>query len=189
MTLRLGLAALAFSLALAACESTEQTAELPPPPPPPPEFGIFPELVDYAPNYPPGTCMSREEMMADQLAKLRTEMMVTGLTCPVPYSDPALFSRYASFTVAHQERLREGQNTIGSLLARHLGGNRARRFDTYLTEMANSESMVVTRVSTGGYCQARREQFDTVLGYSAAELTAYLEEAVERHRDDYDVCE
>src|SRR3546814_17582575 len=59
----------------------------------PPDYGLFPSVIDYAPAYPPGTCMTEDEMLADQFITLRTEIMITGLTCPGPYQDPKLYPR------------------------------------------------------------------------------------------------
>lgn len=183
MLLRSGLAVLAV-LALAACSGPDETvpddAQL--------ADELFPEVVDYRPAYPPGTCMTEEEILADQFMKLRTEMMITGLTCPAQYQDPTLFRRYVTFTADHQERIRDSQRMLGALLSRIKKGSGKRLFDTHVTEMANTESHAVSTVSTGLYCQARWQQFNAVAAFDNEDLRRYLEQAAERHRDAYDVC-
>ncbi|HET8727934.1 MAG TPA: hypothetical protein VFO41_10515 [Alphaproteobacteria bacterium] len=183
MKVRSRLAPLAVLL-LAAC-SGKDVAETPAPQV---SYGLFPNLVDYRPMYPQGTCMTEIEVLADQFIKLRTEMMITSLTCPTSYRDPELYKRYVDFTFDHQDEITASQETLGDLLGRIKRGNDRRLFDTFQTEMANVESQNVSKVSVNTYCQARWEQFNAVAQFDPEELTAYLKEAAELHRDDYTIC-
>lgn len=150
---------------------------------------LFPDIVDYQPSYPPGTCMTDEEIRADQLTKLRTEMMITGLSCPAQYRDPDLYARYVGFTTSHQDWIRDSQDTLGRVLQRSQRGNPERLFDSYLTEMANNESQNVSKVSTARYCQARWQQFNAVSQFDDEDLQHYLDVAVDHYRDRYRTCD
>jgi|HigsolmetaAR204D_1030405.scaffolds.fasta_scaffold01913_8 hypothetical protein len=170
-------------LLLASCSGPKDE-----PVPTPVSYGLFPNLIDYRPAYPPGTCMTEEEMLADQFIKLRTEIMITGLSCQASYQDPDLYTRYVDFTFEHQDRILTSQKVLGNLLGRVRRGRDDRLFDTFQTELANTESQNVTKVSTQRYCQARWEQFNTVLSYDEGEMAAYLQQAVEHYRDAYTAC-
>ena len=150
---------------------------------------MFPELAAFQPGHLPRSCMTEQEMQADQFIRLHTAMMVAGLTCHVPFSDDNLFAHYQDFTITHQSVIRDSQRVLASFLGRHRSGNRNRLFDTYRTEVANSESQLVIDVSQGRYCQALREKFYAATEFSPADLSAYLEQASTRYRESYNVCE
>ena len=149
---------------------------------------MFPDLVEFETQHPTGACTTDEEVLADQLIRLHTQLMITGLTCFVPYDDPNLFVAYQDFTRSFQGRIRDSQRTLGAFLGRYMGGNRNRLFDTYRTRMANTESQTVIDVSASRYCAAQQERFYTVAGFGEADLNAYLQEAAAYYRPHYPSC-
>ncbi len=150
---------------------------------------LFPEVAQFEPAHPPGSCVGDEEIRADQFIKLHTEMMVTGLTCREPFRDPTLFSHYQTFTTEHQEMIRESQRTLGRFLGRYRSGNSNRLFDTYRTKVANGESQALMDVSATRYCAAYRDKFYSVARFDEVELEAYLDQAADRYRHRYEVCD
>ncbi len=149
---------------------------------------MFPDLVEFETRHPEGACTTDEEVVADQLIRLHTQLMITGLTCFVPYDDPDLFVSYQDFTLSFQGRIRDSQRTLGAFLGRYMGGNRNRLFDTYRTRIANSESQTVIDVSASRYCAAQQERFYTVAAFGEADLDAYLQEAAAHYRPHYPAC-
>ena len=149
---------------------------------------MFPDLVDFQTRHPEGACSTDEEVLADQFIRLHTQLMVTGLTCFVPYDDPDLFVAYQDFTLSFQGRIRDSQRTLGAFLGRYMGGNRNRLFDTYRTRMANAESQTVIDVSASRYCAAQQERFYRVASFGEADLNAFLQEAAARYREHYPSC-
>ena len=149
---------------------------------------MFPDLVDFQTRHPEGACTTDEEVLADQFIRLHTQLMVTGLTCFVPYDDPDLFVAYQDFTLSFQSRIRDSQRTLGAFLGRYMGGNRNRLFDTYRTRMANAESQTVIDVSTSRYCAAQQERFYRAANFGEADLNAFLQEAATRYREHYPSC-
>ena len=132
--------------------------------------------------------MTEEEIAAEQIIRLHTAMMVTGLTCHGFYRDPALFDHYQTFTDDHGVRLGAAQDTIGAFLSRYRRGNSSRLFDTYQTEVANAESRLVADASAPTYCRLRRQQYFTAATFSEADLDDYVELMVDQHRETYRVC-
>src|SRR3546814_14616576 len=102
--------------------------------------------------------MTEDEMLADHFIKLRTEIMITGLTCPVPYQDPDLYTRYVDFTFEHQDRILASQKVLGRLLGRIKKGRNDRLFDSFHKKLANTESRAVTKVPTPHHYKRRRGQ-------------------------------
>lgn len=136
----------------------------------------------------PGVCLTEEELRAAQLVRLHTELMVTGLTCRAAYRDDGLFDQYQTFTVNHQDRLRNGQNVLGRYLARFQTGNSARLFDRFRTQMANYEGQVVMTLTASNYCREQYSRFYTLVELDEPQLDAYLQSAVAAHRDHYQYC-
>jgi len=167
----------------------------PPPPPPAPTVdplaGLFPPIFDdyFALDHPPGSCVTEEEMEADLMIRLRNEVMVSSLTCQSAYGGDQAFIDYVNFTTVHAPAIRDGQETLGNFLGRYLGGSRARLFDTYITEMANTESQTVINVSPGRYCSARRTQFEAATDFDRAALDRYLTQAMVEYGENYPLCD
>ena len=153
-------------------------------------LALFPEPVamDSLPE-DPRACLTEDEMAATEMVRVHTMLMVTGLTCHRSFRDPELFAKYQNFTEGHQQRIRETQSTLESFLAQHLRGNRARLFDTFRTQVANSEAMTVLEISAPRYCVDQRDRYYTVVEFDETELDDYIEQAVVLNQDTYTRCE
>jgi hypothetical protein len=145
--------------------------------------------ADYEPvlNYP-GICLSEDELVAAQLVRLHTELMVTGLTCRAAYRDQGLFDQYQTFTVTHQDRLRDGQEVLARYLARFQNGNPARLYDRFRTQMANYEGQVVMDLTASNYCRQQYNRFYTLVALDEPQLDSYLQAAMTAHRNHYENC-
>lgn len=153
------------------------------------EAALYPDLVPFeVSNHPPGSCMREEEIAADLFLRMRTELMVTGLTCQNHYDEPELYSRYVTFTVDHQAHIRKVQDVMGRFFARNQRGNRNRLVDEYITQTANGESRVMRTVSTKAYCKQRRPQYEALTSFTSIELLEHISTGVERYRPAYSVC-
>lgn len=195
------LGVLAMAFVLAACQTTsppeeqsavktaEALAARPPATPGAGDGTLYPDLVPFeVANHPPGSCMSEEEISADLFLRIRTELMVTGLTCHAYYDEPRLYDRYMTFTVDHQAHIRKVQDVMGRFFAHNQRGNRNRLVDEYITRTANGESRVMRAVSTKKYCEGRRAQYEALTSFDTAELLSHLDAGVERYRLAYSVC-
>lgn len=152
--------------------------------------GLFVELRDFSTNHlPRGSCLTDSEIAAEQFIKLHTVLMVTGLTCNGAFQDPQLFGHYQTFTINHQDRVRDAQQVLARFLGRYRSGNPNRLFDTYRTELANDESLLVLDVSPTAYCRAQYQRFYDLAELDEEDLQAYIDEAVDRYREYYLSCE
>ena len=151
---------------------------------------LFPEPVafDGLPKTP-RACLTEDEMAATEMIRVHTMLMVTGLTCHRAYRDPALFGMYQSFTELHQQRIRDTQSTLEAFLGEHLPGRRARLFDTFRTQVANSEAMTVLEITAPRYCVDQRNRYYTVVEFSESELNDYIQQAMVLNRDSYVPCD
>ncbi|MEM7444440.1 MAG: hypothetical protein AAF414_14030 [Pseudomonadota bacterium] len=151
---------------------------------------LFPPQLEayYDVDLPTSACVSDTVMRADMLSQLRNQIMITGLSCRGAYPGLDEFNEYVNFTVRHQNRLRDVQSTLGSFLSQQRGGRAARQYDTYATEIANSESQTVLALSPDNYCLARYYQFQAVTRMTDADIQNYLDLAVQRRSSAYRTC-
>lgn len=149
---------------------------------------IYVDFIEFRPNrLPPGACLSEREIRADQFARLRSNMMVVGLTCRSIYEGNP-FNSYMQFTVDTAGSIRSVQQTLAGLLGRYGGGNSNRLVDTYVTELANDEQGVIREFGPEVYCNARRDQFLAVTAYDDAAVSEWIDGAVARRGDLYPRC-
>lgn len=149
---------------------------------------IYVDFIQFRPNrLPPNACLSEREVRADQFARLRSHMMVVGLTCRNIYEgDP--FNQYMQFTVNTAGSIRSVQQTLAGVWGRYGGGNSNRLVDTYVTELANDEQGVIREFGPEAYCNAREEQFNAVTRYDDAAVSEWLDGAVARRASGYNDC-
>lgn len=149
---------------------------------------VYVDFIEFRPNrLPPNACLSEREIRADQFARLRSHMMVVGLTCRSIYDgDP--FNEYMQFTVNTAGSIRSVQQTLAGMWGRYGGGNSNRLVDTYVTELANDEQGVIREFGPEVYCTARRDQFVAVTQYDDAAVSEWLDGAVTRRANGYTPC-
>lgn len=183
---------LAAALVLGACQSTEESVAVAPAPEPTvptvEPLDLFAITTEIDGDHPQGACVTEDEMAADILARVRTEMMLIGLTCHSIYDEPTLYNRYVDFTVGNRDVIVDAQRTVGGFLGRYQRGSRARLFDTYITELANEESEVIRAESAWRYCESRRDRFFTFAEMQEPDLQAYLSEVADTAQDLYTPC-
>ncbi len=153
-----------------------------------PSNSLFPDIPASTLPHPPGSCLTDDEIRADQFMLLKTQMMLAGLTCTGPYNDGNTFGHYQDFILTHASTIRDAQNTMARFLSRYRSGNPNRLFDTYATSYSNNEAQVMNQVSGGRYCQALQNRFYSASSFSAAEMQSFLNQALEQTRSRYQVC-
>lgn len=132
--------------------------------------------------------MTDREIQADLFTRLRTQMMVTGLTCAALLDRPELFNAYQGFVHTHGDVVRLVQRELGWVLSRGRPGNPDRLYDTYITGLANEESVLAADISPVRYCTLRSDQFQVASQFTAWDLQAYLDEAWRRQVELYPRC-
>ncbi|WP_448189785.1 hypothetical protein [Azospirillum sp. sgz301742] len=98
-------------------------------------------------------CYSRSEHAAEQLIRMHTEMMITGLTCKDVAPEKAPFAKYQEFTVKNRPSISKAEGEMMSHFRKVGKGNATNQFDMYRTEVANEISRRATIIGTENYCQ------------------------------------
>jgi hypothetical protein len=101
-------------------------------------------------------CVRPAEHAAFEAAALKTQLMITALTCDVRERYNAFVSRFRGELAAHERALQGYFN-------RSFGGRGQQRHDDYITSLANTQSQAGLRDGTL-FCQRNAGLFDEVLG-------------------------
>ena len=111
-------------------------------------------------------CLRPTDHVALDVVALKTQLMVTALTCQAD-------ERYNAFVRKYQSDLQRENKTMDTYFMRSFGRSGAKQRDDYVTNLANSQSQI--GIKQGSYfCQDNITTFDEVMALrSNAELTAY----------------
>ena len=99
-----------------------------------------------------GQCASPQEKLAFDVVGLKSQLMVTALTCDAR-------NQYNTFVTRFRRSLLSGEHALNVYFGRH-GGTRAH--DDYITLLANVQSEAGLHLGTT-YCANKAAMFDEVL--------------------------
>jgi len=114
------------------------------------------------------SCVQADEQEGFNLVALKTSLMVGALTC-------AQQNQYNTFMTRFQPEILAGQQAMDGYFSRAYGIYAQNQEDTYVTELANSQSEASISMG-GGFCNANAELFDAVLALrTPADLQPYTD--------------
>ena len=119
-------------------------------------------------------CYKPHEARAATVRQLQTELMVAALKCQ-GHPD-GLTAKYNNFVRKFNPDLSTNAKILRSHFSRTYGKDHARRFDTYITTLANEAS--IRSSQTANYCASMAPIFETVLGIGGPELEDFAARAV-----------
>ena len=137
-------------------------------------------------------CYSRSEHAAEQMIRLHTEMMITGLACKDVAPEKAPFAKYQEFTVKHRPTISKAEGELMSHFRRTGKGNATNRFDMYRTEVANEVSRRATIIGTDNYCKTFLPRVESAVSLTPDEvrtLTADEKNAGLMHLSQQPLCD
>ena len=112
------------------------------------------------------TCARKSDHLAFDVAGLKSQLMVTALTCNEQ-------DKYNAFVMKYRPDLVEQDKTLNSYFTRAHGKRARTQFDDYITQLANSQSQTGLRRGTL-FCQENIGIFDEVMALrSGAELSDF----------------
>lgn len=114
-----------------------------------------------------GACYTASEVRASQLRQLQTELMVATLSC-AGYPQLGFRDRYNAFVTRYGGNLNDTARTLRAHFQRVHGRDHAKRFDAYITSLANQASM--RSFDEPAYCQSMAALFDAVAAIEPREI-------------------
>lgn len=107
-------------------------------------------------------CLGRDDHAAFDVIGLKTQLMITALTCRAD-------ERYNEFVKKYRPALARGEKTISQYFSRVYGRTATKRHDEYVTELANRRSNAGLRFGTG-FCAQSLPTFDQVMALRDGEF-------------------
>lgn len=125
-----------------------------PPPPPPPVVAAAPQHLSTPPT-PAPACGKPAEQAAFGVAGLKSQLMVTTLSCNAD-------EKYNAFIKRYRKDLLANETVLNSYFSRAYGRAAVSQHDEYISNLANQSSQVSLRAGAQ-YCAQNLSLFDEVL--------------------------
>lgn len=125
-----------------------------PPPPPPVVAAIEPPHLSTAPTLAP-KCGKPAEKAAFGVAGLKTQLVVTAISCSANL-------KYNAFVQRYQKDLRQQDTVLSTYFSHTYGRSGTSQRDDYISALANQTSQVGLRSGTQ-FCQRSLAMFDDVM--------------------------
>ena len=118
-------------------------------------------LVAVSPTLAAARCYDPEEVRAEQLLRLHSELMVITVTCRQGSMGRDLPGAYAKFTRDNIAALHDAEAKLVAFYKENFGGNGIDRLDRLRTRLANEYGQQVANLSAPIFCAQRRDKVAT----------------------------
>jgi hypothetical protein len=144
-------------------------------------FATFVAAALLAPGLASATCLKPYEGTAINIAGLKSQLMVTALSCDTR-------DRYNDFVLTFRPTLQREDTALNSYFLRHYGRSWRSEHDDYITQLANMQSEAGIREGTQ-FCQDNVGLFAEVLALrSPRDLLQFANEKPMLQPIDDDIC-
>ena len=144
-------------------------------------FATFVAAALLAPGIASAACLKPIEGTAINVAGLKSQLMVTALSCDVR-------DRYNDFVLTFRPTLQHEDTALNSYFSHHYGRTWRAEHDDYITQLANMQSEAGIREGTQ-FCQDNVGLFDQVLALKTpAAMMAFANEKPMLQPIDADIC-
>ena len=107
-------------------------------------------------------CYAPEEMQAEQLLRLHSELMVIAVSCRYGSNGQNLVSAYTSFTRNNLADIRQAEQTLRAYYAKNFGDKTNKRLDELRTRLGNEFGQQMANVSAPAFCAQRRDKVGAI---------------------------
>ncbi|HAX92076.1 MAG TPA: hypothetical protein DCY07_07720 [Rhodospirillaceae bacterium] len=102
-------------------------------------------------------CYSPEEVSAEKLLRLHSELMVITVACKQGSTGRDLGKAYTGFTNRYENELRKAERTLMDYYAKTHGGDGISHLDKLRTKLANDYGQQIANESAPAFCSDRRD--------------------------------
>ena len=120
-------------------------------------------------------CYSSNEVEAEQLLRLHSELMVITVTCHQGSHGENLIPAYTDFTKNHIAALHDAEKTMIEYYHTTYGGNGIERLDKLRTKLGNEFGQKIADISAPIFCQQYRDKVLQMCSASNKEVQAEVE--------------
>jgi len=111
-----------------------------------------------APVWAQSQCYSEDEMRAEQLLRLHSELMVITVMCHQSSKGINLIPYYTGFTKRYIQPLHDAEEVMQHHYSATYGGNGVDQLDRLRTRLANEISQQIADSSAPEFCAERRDK-------------------------------
>lgn len=142
-----------------------------------------------SPAFAGGKCYSAEELQAEQLLRLHSELMVITVTCKQSSIGRDLVRAYTGFTQRNINQLKDAEQTLIEFYQQKYGGKGVSRLDTLRTKLANEFGQESANLSAPTFCAQRRDKVITMYDSPPKSLQAASMKSYKDSRNYEPVCD
>ncbi|MDD3183018.1 MAG: hypothetical protein PHD48_09470 [Alphaproteobacteria bacterium] len=142
-----------------------------------------------SPAFAGGRCYSAQELQAEQLLRLHSELMVITVTCKQSSTGRDLVRAYTGFTRRNIKQLKNAEQALIGFYEKFYGGNGVSRLDTLRTKLANEFGQESANVSAPTFCAQRRDKVIAMYDSPPKSLRVASMEAYKRALNYEPVCD
>ncbi|MGE4351402.1 MAG: hypothetical protein AB7E52_04345 [Bdellovibrionales bacterium] len=126
-----------------------------------------------------GKCYTVDEVQAERLIRLHSELMVITLTCKQGSTGRDLVRAYTGFTQRHIRSLEKAEKILSHYYAQTYGGNGISRLDKLRTRLANEYGQQSANASAPVFCARLRDKVTSMYDSLSPSV---LEQAVQGYK-------
>jgi hypothetical protein len=105
-----------------------------------------------------GQCYTSDEIHAEQLLRLHSELMVATVTCKTDSTGHDLVAFYTSFTRKNIDSLQHAEQTLVRYFEASRRGSGTDRLDSLRTKLGNEYGQKIANMSAPEFCQQYRDK-------------------------------
>ena len=114
-------------------------------------------LACAQPAWAGGRCYSLDQIKAEKLLRLHSELMVITVTCKQSSTGRDLVRAYTGFTRANINQIKDAEKTMSSYYSSVYGGDGISKLDTLRTKLANEIGQQIADLSAPAFCASKRD--------------------------------
>ncbi len=118
------------------------------------------------PSMAAGRCYSLDEIDAENVLRLHSELMVITVTCHQGSHGEDLVKAYTGFTQNNIDRIRDAEQTMVAYYKGAYGGKGVDKLDKLRTQLANEYGQQIANVSAPQFCAEKRDKVLVLYGAS-----------------------
>ncbi len=135
-------------------------------------FLILTLLVLPLPVWAQGQCYSADEMRAEELLRLHSELMVITVTCHQSSRGVNLIPYYTRFTQENIHALHNAERILERHYSTLYGGDGINQLDKLRTRLANEFGQLIADSSAPRFCAERRDKVLVMCRASAGDINS-----------------
>ena len=128
-------------------------------------------LLVAVPTHAAARCYSSDEVKAEQLLRLHSELMVITVTCRQGSMGRDLPMAYAKFTRDNIAALHDAEAKLIAFYKKNYGGSGIERLDKLRTRLANEYGQQIANLSAPLFCAQRRDKVTSLCDAQQAAIS------------------